>query len=89
MGLVAPRHVGSSLTEPVSPALAGGFLTTAPPGKSRHWRSVRALLDCPAGPGNWMVLHLLLFLTKEETLGLQESVISLLLFPGKSPKLSH
>ena len=35
-GLVAPRHVGSSHTrvEPVSPALAGGFLTTAPPGKS-------------------------------------------------------
>ena len=23
--------------EPVSPALAGGFLTTAPPGKSRCW----------------------------------------------------
>ena len=34
-GLVAPRHVGSSRPglEPVSPALAGGFLTTAPPGK--------------------------------------------------------
>ena len=36
MGLVAPRHVGFSRTriEPVSPALAGGFLTTVPPGKS-------------------------------------------------------
>ena len=36
MGLVAPWHVGSSWTgiEPMSPALAGGFLTTAPPGKS-------------------------------------------------------
>ena len=35
MGLVAPRHVGSSWTgiEPVSPALAGGFSTPAPPGK--------------------------------------------------------
>ena len=36
-GLVAPRHVGSSRTntlEPMFPALAGGFLTTAPPGKS-------------------------------------------------------
>ena len=35
-GLVALRHVGSSQTrlEPVCPALAGGFLTTAPPGKS-------------------------------------------------------
>ena len=33
-GLVAPWHVGSSWTgiEPVSPALAGGFLTTGPPG---------------------------------------------------------
>ena len=35
-GLVAPRHVGSSpiRAKPVSPALAGGFLTTAPPEKS-------------------------------------------------------
>ena len=34
-GLVAPRHSGSSGPglEPVSPALAGRFLTTAPPGK--------------------------------------------------------
>ena len=33
--LVVPRHVGSSQTriEPVSPALAGRFSTTAPPGK--------------------------------------------------------
>ena len=36
MGLVAPRHVSSSQTglEPMSPALAGRFLTTAPPRKS-------------------------------------------------------
>ena len=36
MGLVAPRHVGSSWPgiEPLSPALTGGFLTTAPRGKS-------------------------------------------------------
>ena len=35
MGLVVPRHVGSSQTgvEPVSPAMAGGFFTTEPPGK--------------------------------------------------------
>ena len=33
--LAAPRHVGSSQTRArhLSPALAGGFLTTAPPGK--------------------------------------------------------
>ena len=36
MALVTPRHVGSSWTRAptMSPALAGGFLTTAPPGKS-------------------------------------------------------
>ena len=36
MGLVAAQRVGSSWTkgiEPVSPALAGGFFTTEPPGK--------------------------------------------------------
>ena len=35
-GLITPRHVGSSRPglEPISPALAGRFLTTAPPGKS-------------------------------------------------------
>ena len=34
-GLVAPRHVGSSQTRARTqpPALTGGFLTTAPPGK--------------------------------------------------------
>ena len=34
-GLVAPRHVGSPRPglEPMSPALAGRFSTTAPPGK--------------------------------------------------------
>ena len=50
-GLVAPQHVGSSGTRawPVSPALAGGFLTTAPPGKSRsccfNWGDLGHLLD--------------------------------------------
>ena len=36
MGLVAQRHVESSRTrdQTVSPALAGGFLTGGPPGKS-------------------------------------------------------
>ena len=36
MGLVAPQPVGSSQTriKPMSPALAGGFLTTGPPGMS-------------------------------------------------------
>ena len=35
MGSVAPWHVGSSWIghRPVSPALAGGFFTTEPPGK--------------------------------------------------------
>ena len=42
IGLVAPWHVGSSWTrdrtrEPVSPALAGGFLTAAPPRKSLNF----------------------------------------------------
>ena len=34
-GLVAPEYVESSMTrdQTVSPALAGGFLTTGPPGK--------------------------------------------------------
>ena len=38
MGLVAQRHVESSRTrdQTVSPALAGGFLTTRPPGKSSY-----------------------------------------------------
>ena len=40
-GLVAPQHGMWDLPrpglEPVSPALAGGFLTTVPPGKSRHY----------------------------------------------------
>ena len=36
MGLVAPRHVDLPRPgiEPKCPALAGGFLTTVPPGKS-------------------------------------------------------
>ena len=40
-GLAAPRHVGSSRTRarPVSPALAGGFFTTAPPGKPQYFIS--------------------------------------------------
>ena len=35
MGLVVPRHVGSSQTrvEPVSPGMAGRFFTTEPSGK--------------------------------------------------------
>ena len=34
-GLVVPQYVGSSMTrdQTMSPALAGGFLTTGPPGK--------------------------------------------------------
>ena len=41
-GLVAPRHVGSSRPglEPASPALADGFLTTVPPGKSYYFLTV-------------------------------------------------
>ena len=37
-GIVGPQHVESPRPgmEPVSPALAGRFLTTEPPGKSKH-----------------------------------------------------
>ena len=40
--------------EPVFPALAGGFLTTAPPGKSVHWVfvAVWAFSSC----GEWGLL---------------------------------
>ena len=39
-GFVAPRHAGlpGPGLEPVSPALAGGFLTTLPPGKPPLYR---------------------------------------------------
>ena len=41
-GLVAQGHVGSSqtrdLSEPVSPALADGFLSSVPPGKWKRWK---------------------------------------------------
>ena len=42
-GLHAPRHVGlpGPGVEPVSPALAGGFLTTGPPGKPPGRRRLR------------------------------------------------
>ena len=36
MGLVAPRHVGSSWTRDQIPAMNSGFLTTGLPGKSRE-----------------------------------------------------
>ena len=38
MGLVAPRHVGSSQTrdQTMSPALTIGFASAEPPGKSPH-----------------------------------------------------
>ena len=38
MGFIALRHVGSSKikTEPMSSALAGGFFTTEPPGKTPY-----------------------------------------------------
>ena len=41
-GLVAPRHVGSSRTRAQTrdPALAGRFLTTAPPGKPPYFFSM-------------------------------------------------
>ena len=31
--------------EPVSPALAGGFSTTAPPGKSHQWTLILAIVN--------------------------------------------
>ena len=45
MGLVAPGMwdlPGPGL-EPMSPALAGGFLTTAPPGKSLHVSNIKII----------------------------------------------
>ena len=45
-GLVALQHVGSpaSGTEPLSPALAGGFMTTEPLGRHRHLSSMEPVL---------------------------------------------
>ena len=47
MGLVAPQHVGSSWTrvKPVSPALAGGFLTTGLPGNFLLKRGISYMCD--------------------------------------------
>ena len=60
MGLVAPRHVGSSRTRgdlPMSPALAGGFLTTEPPGKPHCMISNPLnLLKCALWPRMWYIL---------------------------------
>lgn len=43
MGLVAPRHVGlpRSGIEPMTLALAGGFLTTVPPAKPLNLLSLK------------------------------------------------
>ena len=45
MGLVVPQHVESSLElfEPLSPELAGRFLTTGPPGKSLNLKKKKIL----------------------------------------------
>ena len=53
-GLVAPQHVGFPRPglEPVSPALAGRFSTTAPPGKP--WEILKWDFFCfPCGCVNW------------------------------------
>ena len=48
-GAAAPQHMGSSWTkDPVSPALAGGFLTPEPPGKPFR-PDGRAVLGGPTG----------------------------------------
>ena len=48
MGFVGLRHVGSSRTRNRTrvPALAGGFLTTAPPEKSHHCLLNQPFLKC-------------------------------------------
>ena len=63
MGLVAPRHVGSSWTRAqtrrTSPALAGRFLTTAPPGKSLSVSTLKTPWIHSQGPvGALMAPHL-------------------------------
>ena len=59
MALAARRHVGSCWTrdEPMSPALAGGFLITGPPGKSAACRFVLTkccLLSCYVLSPKWL-----------------------------------
>ena len=50
---VAPKACGILIpqpgTEPVSPALEGGFLTTGPPGKSLHSNSWKNLGEKNSG----------------------------------------
>ena len=50
---VAPKACGILIpqpgTEPVSPALEGGFLTTGPPGKSLHSNSWENLVEKNSG----------------------------------------
>ena len=62
MGPVAPPHVGSSWTRdrPMSPALAGGSLTTAPTGKPDHMVFILQFVN--------MVYHIDWFLYIEESL---------------------
>ena len=39
----------------MSPALAGGFLTTAPPGKSQHGTSLYDGVLCSFNSDDWLV----------------------------------
>ena len=60
MGCVAPRHVASSRTrdsKPMSPALAGGFLTTGPPGKSKDNVSVDLMYPGRSHQTTHQMLH--------------------------------
>ena len=56
--------------KPVSPALAGGFLTTAPPGKSKKHFQIMISLDHPSGPESQSKGNFSLFLFSDEEIAL-------------------
>ena len=65
-GLIAPRNLPRPGIEPVSPALAGRFLTTGPPGKSMYLSELEFSPD--VCPGVESLDHVVvLFLVFEET----------------------
>ena len=59
MGLAAPRHVESSLTrdQTCSSALAGAFLTTGPPRKSRDSYFLYDSPQRPLMPDFWVLKY--------------------------------
>ena len=61
-GSAALQHVGASQSgiEPVSPALAGGFLTTGPPGKSHCSYFKFCIFYIVLNTSFFLIVHLLL-----------------------------